>query len=57
MAQMTAYSPQALMDQLNKIGNVDAIAPKMLNVGMDPLEAEIKKNAGKHSQTGAMRAS
>ena len=57
MAQMTIFSPDALMKQLENMGNVDRYAPKILDAGIEPLYAKIKKNAQKHSNTGEMAAS
>lgn len=57
MAQMTVYSPDALMEQLTKVGNVDAYAPKILDAGIQPLYKKIKENAHKHHSTGAMAMS
>jgi HK97 gp10 family phage protein len=57
MARMTVYSPDTLINQLARIGNIDSIAPKILDAGITPLEKEIKKNAHKHHETGAMALS
>jgi HK97 gp10 family phage protein len=57
MARMTVYTPQPLIDLLAKITDIDYIAPKILDAGIDPLEKQIKANASKYSETGAMISS
>lgn len=57
MAKMTIYSPDALIEKLQKLGDVDEYAPKMLNEGIKPLKEAIRQNALKHKDTGEMVAS
>lgn len=57
MAQMTIYSPDNLMLQLSRLGDVDEYAPEILNEGIDPLFKKIKENAEKHRRTGEMAKS
>ena len=47
MAQMTIHSPDNLMLQLSRLGDVDEYAPEILNAGIDPLFKKIKENARK----------
>lgn len=57
MAQITIHSPDNLMLQLSRLGDVDEYAPEILNAGIDPLFKKIKENAEKYRRTGEMAKS
>ena len=57
MAQFSFDIPDSLTRQLSALENVDEIAPKVLNAGMDVLEPEVKARAEQHKVTGEMAAS
>jgi HK97 gp10 family phage protein len=57
MAKMKVHSSDELILQLERIGNIDAYAPKILEAGIQPLHKKIKENAQKHRRTGEMAAS
>lgn len=46
-------SPE-LVKLLSRLGNVDEYAPRMINGAMPILEANLKKELGKHKRTGEM---
>lgn len=56
MAQFSFDIPDSLTRQLSALENVDEIAPKVLNAGMDVLEPELKARAEQHKVTGEMAA-
>lgn len=43
-----------LIAKLDRLGQFDTVAPKMLDAGMDVLEKEFKAEASKHRDTGEM---
>lgn len=51
---MSIYAPDDLINGLKNLGNVDKVAPRMLEAGVKPVEKAVKKNARKHIRTGQM---
>lgn len=57
MARFTVTISNELEMKLKSLKNLDGVAEKMLDAGMDILEAEVRQRAGKHVVTGEMVAS
>ncbi len=57
MAQFDVHGFDGLMAELDRMGHLDEVAPKMMDAGMEVLQAEVIKEASKHKDTGEMVAS
>lgn len=57
MANFTVHISKELEMQLRGLENLDDVAGKMLDAGMDVLEKEVRQRAGKHVVSGEMVAS
>lgn len=57
MAKFSFSIPDKLTAQLNKLGCIDEVAPKMINSGLPIVEKELVGRSEKHRETGAMAAS
>ena len=57
MAKFSFQISDDLTRQLNALGNVDEIAPKMIKAGLPIVENELTKRSAAHKETGEMIAS
>ncbi len=57
MARFTVNISSELEMQLKSLENLDGVADRMLDAGMDVLEKEFRGRAGKHVVSGEMVAS
>jgi hypothetical protein len=57
MAQFDFRGLDDLVAQLNRLGRIDEIAPKMIDGSIDLLEDEVKAELEHHKDTGDMLAS
>lgn len=57
MAQFDVHGFEGLLSELERLGRIDEIAPKMMNAGMEILQKEVVAEASKHEDTGEMVSS
>lgn len=57
MASFDVHGFNGLLEDLERLGRFDDIAPRMMEAGMDVLEESVKAESAKHYDTGAMVAS
>ncbi|EMS74030.1 HK97 gp10 family phage protein [Ruminiclostridium cellobioparum] len=57
MASFSFEMPTELMNQLEKLANIDEIAPKMINKATPIVADSIKYNVRKHKQSGDLERS
>ena len=57
MATFHFKIPDQLTKQLEKLANVDEIAPKMIDAGIPIVQGEMVRRADAHRRTGAMSGS
>lgn len=57
MAKFSFSIPDELTRQLNALGNVDEIAPKMIDAGLPVVEDELVRRSKAHKDTGEMVSS
>lgn len=57
MAQFDIHGFDKLMAQLDRLGQIDAIAPKMLEEATPILQEEVVKEVSKHKDTGDLMKS
>lgn len=54
MAKFSFEIPDDLIRQLNALGNIDKIAPKMIQAGLPIVESELKRRSEGHRESGEM---
>lgn len=54
MAKFDVTPPDELMTALSKMGDIDKIAPRMLEAGILPVESSASKGANRYRRTGQM---
>ena len=54
MAQFDIRGFDSIMDEVERLGRFDEIAPKMMQAGMEILQEEVVAEASKHRDTGEM---
>lgn len=57
MAQFDVHGFEGLLSELERLGRIDEVAPKMMKAGMEILQKEVVAEASKHEDTGEMVAS
>lgn len=57
MAQFEIHGFEKFLTQLDRLGQLEEVAPKMLEAGMEALQEEVVAEALKHKDTGEMAAS
>lgn len=57
MAKLDIRGLNELMAKLDKLGKFEEVAPKMLEEAVPILEKEVRKEAGKHKDSGDMEKS
>lgn len=54
MAKFIVNPPDDLVKALERMGNLDEVAPRMLLAGIEPITKAVKRNLRKHEQSGAL---
>lgn len=57
MARFNVKGFDELLEELERIGKLDDVAPKMLEAGVKPLQEKVIEESSKHKDTGAMMES
>ena len=57
MAKFSFEIPDSLTRQLDRLGMIDDVAPKMINAATPIVKDEIVRRSGSHKRTGAMSGS
>lgn len=57
MAQFDVHGFESLLSELNRLGKIEEVAPKMMKAGMEVLQEQLVAEASKHEDTGEMVAS